>query len=123
MAKDDPGRQPFIGSCSVTGPAGSSGIGDIAPVPPRKRLVVEAVSAVVVMSTAGRIDTIQINSPFVLFMIPVIVSDGPFNLRRYFSTHSIRFYADAGRSLQFQVASVGAPCEATCYVSGYLLDV
>jgi hypothetical protein len=123
MAKDDPGRQPFFGSVSVNGPAGSSGLGDFAPVPPKKILVVEAVSAVAVMSIPGLIETMQINSPFTLFMIPVLVSDGPFNLRRYVATHSIRFYAEAGRSLQFQVASVGAHCQATCSVSGYLLNV
>jgi hypothetical protein len=77
MAKDDPGRQPFFGSVSVNGAAGSSGLGEFARVPPKKILVVEAVSAVAVMSIPGLIETTQINSPFTLFMIPVLVSDGP----------------------------------------------
>jgi len=123
MAKDDPGRQPFSGYCMVTSPAGESGLGEIGPVPAKKRLVVEAVSAQVVMSTSGQLYTLQINAPFNLFMIPALITDGPFNLRRYFATHSIRFYIETGQSLQFQVSPVGASCEATCYVSGYFLDL
>jgi len=123
VAKDDPGRQPFTGSCYVNSADGESGLGDIGPVPRKKRLVVEAVSAIAVMSRSGQVYTMRINSPFSLLMIPILITDGPFNLRQYYATHSIRFYVEAGASLQFQVSPVGAPCEATCYVSGYFLDV
>jgi hypothetical protein len=45
-----------------------------------------------------------------------------FNLKRYYATHSICFYVEAGQSIQFQVATTGDAGEATCYVSGYYLD-
>src|SRR5271165_4534534 len=112
MAKGDPGRQPFIGSVSANSTAVDSGLADFAAVPKDKRLVVESVSAQLVTSTSGQLYTMQINGPFNLFMIPVLVSDGPFNLRRYFATHSMRFYLEAKQYLQFQVATVGDAGEA-----------
>ena len=45
MAKDDPGRLPFSGFCEVSASAGDSGLGQIGPVPRKKRLVAEAVSS------------------------------------------------------------------------------
>jgi hypothetical protein len=123
MAKDDPGRQPFTGNCSANSTATNSGIGEIGPVPARKRLVVEAVSAQLVTSTSGALYTMQLNGPFTLLMIPSLITDGPFDLKRYFATHSIRFYVEAGQTIQFQVATTGAPGEASCSISGYLLDV
>jgi hypothetical protein len=123
MAKDDPGRQPFTGNCSANSTAVNSGLGTIGPVPPKKRLVVESVSAELVTSTSGALYTMQINGPFELFMIPTLVTDKAFNLKRYYATHSIRFYVEAGQSIQFQVATTGDAGQAVCYVSGYLLDV
>ena len=63
----------------------------------------------------------QINGPFTLFMLANLVSTA-FNLKRYYATHSICFYVEAGQSIQFQVATTGDAGEATCYVSGYYLD-
>jgi hypothetical protein len=122
MAKDDPGRQPFAGSCTANSTAVDSGFGEIGPVPAKKRLAVESVSAELVTSTSGSLYTMQINGAFTLFMIPALISDGAFNLRRYYATHAIRFYVEAGNSIQFQVATTGDAGQATCYVSGYFLD-
>jgi hypothetical protein len=83
----------------------------------------ESVSAELVTSTSGALYTMQLNGPFTLFMIPTLVSDKAFNLKRYYATHSTRFYVEAGQSIQFQVATTGDAGEAVCYVSGYLLDV
>ena len=60
---------------------------------------------------------------FSVLITPIIISDGPFNLRRYYAD-DIRSasYVEAGQSIQFQVATVGDGGEATCFVSGYLLD-
>ncbi len=122
MAKDDPGRKPFAGNCLANSTAVNSGFGAIGPVPPKKRLVVESVSAQLVTSTSGSLYTMQINGPFTLMMIPSLITDGPFNLRRYYATHAIRFYVEAGQSMQFQVATVGDAGQASCSVSGYFLD-
>jgi len=122
MAKDDPGRQPFAGSCTANSTAVNSGLGEIGPVPAKKRLVVESVSAELVTSTSGSLYTMQLNGPFTLFMIPALISDGAFNLKRYYATHAIRFYVDAGQSIQFQVATTGDAGAGNCYVSGYFLD-
>jgi hypothetical protein len=123
VAKDDPGRKPFAGSCEATCTAKNSGFGEIGPVPKKRRLVVEAVSAQLVTSTSRALYTMQINGPFTLLMIPSLITDGPFKLSRYFATHSIRFYVEAGESIQFQIATTGASGQAACSVSGYLLDV
>jgi hypothetical protein len=122
MANDDPGRQPFRGNCSANSTAVNSGFGSIGPVPAQKRLVVESVSAELATSTSGSLYTMQLNGPFTLFMIPAVISDGPFSLRRYYATHAIRFYVEAGDTIQFQVATTGDAGQATCYVSGYFLD-
>jgi hypothetical protein len=122
MANDDPGRQPFVGSCTANSTAGDSGLGEIGPVPAKKRLVVESVSAELVTSTAGALYAMQLNGSFTLFMIPVLVTDGVFGLKRYYATHAIRFYVESGNSIQFQVATTGDAGQALCYVSGYLLD-
>lgn len=122
MANDDPGRQPFAGSCTANSTAVDSGIGEIGPVPAKKRLVVESVSAELVTSTSGALYTMQLNGPFTLFMIPAIITDGVFNLKRYYATHAIRFYVNPGESIQFQVATTGDAGQATCFVSGYFLD-
>ena len=122
MAKDDPGRQPFAGSCKANSTAVNSGFGSIGPVPSKKRLVVESVSAELVTSTSGSLYTMQLNGPFTLFMIPAVISDGPFNLRRYYATHAIRFYVEAGDNIQFQVATAGDAGQASCYISGYFLN-
>jgi hypothetical protein len=92
-------------------------------VPPKKRLVVEAVSAELVPSTSGVLYTMQLNGTFTLFMIPSLITDGVFNLRRYYATHAIRFYVEAGNSIQFQVATTGDARQAVCNISGYFLDV
>jgi hypothetical protein len=55
-------------------------------------------------------------------MIPALISDNVFNLKRYYATHAIRFYVEEGNSIQFQVATTGDAGEAICYVSGYFLD-
>jgi hypothetical protein len=123
MAKDDPGRQPFAGNCSANSTAVQSGLGEIGPVPAKKRLVVESVSAELVTSTSGALYTMQLNGPFQLFMIPVLITDSAFNLKRYYATHAIRFYVEAGNSIQFQVATTGDAGQAVCYVSGYFLDI
>jgi hypothetical protein len=123
MANDDPGRQPFAGSCTANSTAVDSGIAEIGPVPAKKRLVVEAVSAELVTSTSGALYTMQLNGPFCLFMIPALITDGVDNLKRYFATHAIRFYVEPGESIQFQVATSGAAGRATCFVSGYFLDI
>ena len=122
MANDDPGRQPFAGSCTANSTAVDSGIGEIGPVPAKKRLVVESVSAELVTSTSGALYTMQLNGPFCLFMIPALITDGVFNLKRYYATHAIRFYVESGESIQFQVATTGDDGQATCFVSGYFLD-
>jgi hypothetical protein len=122
MANDDPGRQPFAGSCTANSTAVVSGIGEIGPVPAKKRLVVESVSAELVTSTSGALYTMQLNGPFTLFMIPALITDGVFNLKRYYATHAIRFYVNPGESIQFQVATTGDAGQATCFVSGYFLD-
>jgi hypothetical protein len=122
MAKDDPGRQPFAGNCTANSTATNSGLGEIGPVPAKKRLVVESVSAELVTSTSGALYTMQLNGVFTLFMIPSLITDGPFNLRRYYATHAIRFYVEARDSIQFQVATTGDAGQAVCYVSGYFLD-
>jgi hypothetical protein len=122
LANDDPGRQPFAGNCAAISTAVESGFGEIGPVPAKKRLVVESVSAQLVTSTSGSLYTMQINGPFTLLMIPSLITDGPFNLRRYYATHAIRFYVEAGQSIQFQVATVGDAGDATCSISGYFLD-
>jgi hypothetical protein len=100
-----------------------SGIGEIGPVPAKKRLVVESVSAELVTSTSGALYTMQLNGPLTLFMIPALITDGIFNLKRYYATHSIRFYVESGQSIQFQVATTGDAGQATCFVSGYFLDI
>jgi len=64
----------------------------------------------------------QLNGSFTLFMIPVLITDGVFNLKRYYATHAIRFYVEPGDSIQFQVATTGDAGQAICYVSGYFLD-
>jgi hypothetical protein len=122
MAADDPGRQPFEGRCNANSTAVESGFGTIGPVPAKKRLVVESVSAELVTSTAGALYTMQLNGPFTLFMLPVLVTDGAYGLRRYYATHAIRFYVESGNSIQFQVATTGAAGQALCSVSGYFLD-
>ena len=122
MANDDPGRQPFAGSCTANSTAVDSGIGEIGPVPAKKLLVVESVSAELVTSTSGALYTMQLNGPFCLFMIPALITDGVFNLKRYYATHAIRFYVESGESVQFQVATTGDAGQATCFVSGYFLD-
>jgi hypothetical protein len=122
MANDDPGRQPFAGSCTANSTAVDSGIGEIGPVPAKKRLVVESVSAELVTSTSGALYTMQLNGPFCLFMIPALITDGVFNLKRYYATPAIRFYVESGESIQFQVATTGDAGQATCFVSGYFLD-
>ena len=122
MANDDPGRQPFAGSCTANSTAVDSGNGEIGPVPAKKRLVVESVSAELVTSTSGALYTMQLNGPFCLFMIPALITDGVFNLKRYYATHAIRFYVESGESIQFQVATTGDAGQATCFVSGYFLD-
>jgi hypothetical protein len=122
MGKDEPGRQPFAGSCSANSTAVNSGFGEIGPVPHGRRLVVESVSAQLVTSSSGELYTMQLNGPFTLFMLPILISTA-FNLRRYFATHAIRFYVEAGESIQFQVATTGDAGEADCYISGYYLDI
>jgi hypothetical protein len=122
MANDDPGRQPFAGSCTANSTAVDSGIGEIGPVPAKKRLVVESVSAELVTSTSGALYTMQLNGSFTLFMIPALITDGVFNLKRYYATHAIRFYVNPGESIQFQVATTGDAGQATWFVSGYFLD-
>jgi hypothetical protein len=122
MANDEPGRQPFAGNCTANSTAVNSGIGEIGPVPAKKRLVVESVSAELVTSTSGALYTMQLNGPFTLFMIPALITDGVDNLKRYFATHAIRFYVEAGQSIQFQVATSGDAGQGTCFVSGYFLD-
>jgi hypothetical protein len=122
MSKDEPGRQPFAGSCSANSTAVESGLGEIGPVPHGKRLVVESVSAQLVTSSSGELYTMQVNGPFTLFMLPALISTA-FNLRQYFATHAVRFYVEAGLSIQFQVATTGDAGEATCYISGYYLDL
>jgi hypothetical protein len=122
MASDEPGRQPFAGSCTANSTAVNSGLGEIGPVPAKKRLVVESVSAELVTSTSGALYTMQLNGPFTLFMIPALIADGVDNLKRYFATHAIRFYVEAGQSIQFQVATSGDAGQGTCFVSGYFLD-
>jgi hypothetical protein len=122
MANDDPGRQPFAGNCTANSTAVNSGLGEIGPVPAKKRLVVESVSAELVTSTSGALYTMQLNGPFTLFMIPVLITDAVFNLKRYYATHAIRFYVESGDSIQFQVATTGDAGEGVCYVSGYFLD-
>ena len=42
----------------------------------------------------------QLNGPFTLFMLPALISTA-FNLRQYFATHAVRFYVEAGLSIQF----------------------
>ena len=124
MAKDDPGRQPFTGFCQAISTPVDAGVGAIGPVPAKKRLVVEAVSAQLVTSLSGQLYTMQINvGAFQLMMIPVLISDGPFNSRHYCATHSIRFYVEAGQTIGFQVATAGDGGDALCCVSGYFLDV
>jgi hypothetical protein len=122
MANDEPERQPFAGSCTANSTAVNSGIGEIGPVPAKKRLVVESVSAELVTSTSGALYTMQLNGPFTLFMIPALITDGVDNLRRYYTTHAIRFYVGSGGSIQFQVATSGDAGQGTCFVSGYFLD-
>lgn len=122
MANDDPGRQPFAGNCTANSTAVDSGFGQIGPVPAKKRLVVESVSAELVTSTSGALYTMQLNGPFTLFMIPALITDGVFGLRRYYATHAIRFYVESGDSIQFQVATTGDAGQGTCNVSGYFLD-
>jgi hypothetical protein len=122
MASDEPGRQPFAGSCTANSTAVNSGLGEIGPVPAKKRLVVESVSAELVTSTSGALYTMQLNGPFTLFMIPALITDGVDNLKRYFATHAIRFYVEAGQSIQFQVATPGDAGQGTCFVSGYFMD-
>jgi hypothetical protein len=122
VANDDPGRQPFAGSCTANSTAVDSGIGEIGPVPAKKRLVVESVSAELITSTSGALYTMQLNGPFTLFLIPALITDGVFNLKRYYATHAVRFYVESGQSIQFQVATTGDAGQATCYVSGYFLD-
>jgi hypothetical protein len=122
MANDDPGRQPFAGYCNANPTAGNSDFGEIGPVPPKKRLVVESVSALLVTSTSGSVYTLQLNGPFTLYMIPTLISDGPDNIRNYAATHAIRFYVESGNSIQFQACTVGDAGQAVCYVSGYFLD-
>ena len=54
MSKDEPGRQPFAGSCSANSTAVESGLGEIGPVLHGKRLaIVESVSAQLVTSSSG----------------------------------------------------------------------
>jgi hypothetical protein len=122
MANDEPGRQPFAGNCTANSTAVNSGLGEIGPVPAKKRLVVESVSAELVTSTSGALYTMQLNGPFTLFMIPALITDGVDNLKRYFATHAIRFYVESGQSIQFQVATSGDAGQGTCFVSGYFLD-
>jgi hypothetical protein len=122
MANDEPGRQPFAGSCTANSTAVNSGLGEIGPVPAKKRLVVESVSAELVTSTSGALYTMQLNGPFTLFMIPALITDGVDNLKRYFATHALRFYVESGQSIQFQVATSGDAGQGTCFVSGYFLD-
>jgi hypothetical protein len=100
----------------------SSGLGEIGPVPAKKRLVVESVSAELVTSTSGALYTMQLNRPFCLFMIPALITDGVDNLKRYFATHAIRIYVESGQSIQFQVATSGDAGQGTCFVNGYFLD-
>ena len=57
MANNDPGRQPFEGNCTANSTAVDSGFGQIGPVPAKKRLVVESVSAELVTSTSGALYT------------------------------------------------------------------
>jgi hypothetical protein len=118
----NPGCQPFAGYCNANSTAANSGFGSIGPVPAKKRLVMESVSAELVTSTSGSLYTMQLNGPFTLFMIPAAISDGPYNLRRYYATHAIRFYVEAGENIQFQVATAGDSGQASCHISGYFLD-
>ena len=40
-------------------------------------------------------------------MIPALITDNVFSLKRYYATHAIRFYVEEGNSIQFQVATTG----------------
>jgi hypothetical protein len=122
MSKDEPGRQPFAGTCSANSTAVISGLGEIGPVPKGKRLAVESVSAELVTSSSGELYTMQLNGVFTLFMLPALISTA-FNLRRYYATHAVRFYVEPGDSIQFQVATTGDAGQAVCYVSGYYIDL
>ena len=122
MSKDEPGRQPFAGSCSANSTAVNSGLGEIGPVPKGKRLAVESVSAELVTSSSGELYTMQLNGVFTLFMLPTLISTA-FNLRRYFATHAVCFYVEPGNSIQFHVATTGDAGQALCYVSGYYIDL
>jgi hypothetical protein len=122
MSKDEPGRQPFVGTCSANSTAVISGLGEIGPVPKGKRLAVESVSAELVTSSSGELYTMQLNGVFTLFMLPALISTA-FNLRRYYATHAVRFYVEPGDSIQFQVATTGDAGQAVCYVSGYYIDL
>ena len=123
MANDEPGRQPFAGMCRVTCTPPNPGLGSIGQVPAHKRLVVESVSAELSTSTSGAFYIMQFNGPFTLFLTPTLVSSHAFNLNRYYATQSVRFYVEPGQSIEFQVATTGAPGEAVCYIGGYFLDV
>jgi hypothetical protein len=55
-------------------------------------------------------------------MLPVIISEGAANLRRYFATHAVRFYVEPDQIIQFQVATYGDAGQASCFVTGYFLE-
>ena len=74
-------------------------------------------------SISGSLYTMQLNGPFTLFMIPALISDGAFNLKRYYATKAIRsrtLMQDNPFSFKWLPGDAG---EANCYVSGYFLTL
>jgi hypothetical protein len=123
VANDFPGAQPFSGNCTASATTTKHGSGEIGPVPPHKRLVVETVSAMLTTGAYGRVHGMSLCGPsFTLYLVPTLTNDGAYDLRQYYATHAVRFYVESGDSLQFLVNTVGGGGEATCWISGYFLD-
>jgi hypothetical protein len=94
-------------------------------VPSKKRLVVESVSAAVTRSTSGSLYAIGLNGPFSLFMIPKLISDGPFDLRIYYATHAIRFTSSRATRLSSRSAppAMAGRAPATSAATSWTLDL
>ena len=123
MAADDPGRQPFAGTCEVAIHSGGPG-GTIGPVPANKRWVVETISVMATIPPGGTIYMMQFDTPgFSMWLAPTQVPDGLFGLRHYVANSALRFYVEPGNSVQFSAYVGEATAETLCFISGYLLDV
>ncbi len=132
---ENPAHSPYRFSGHVTVPAGQAqgSSGDI-PVPPGKRIVIEQISMscdnVSVASMSLLVPwqlTPQITSFFRLQLPVTQGTPDAFGFTKYFSTQSVRLYADLGaagiQGLLILSANTASPVSCDLSLSGYTINV